>query len=66
MTYTECAPVSLQGQTCEIGGNRRGELTGRLYEEITAIQTGEIEDRHQWNMLVPLETSPEIAISATG
>ncbi len=32
-----------------------GELTRRLYDELTGIQCGRIEDRHGWNLVVPLD-----------
>ena len=32
-----------------------GELTRRLYDELTGIQSGRIEDRHGWNLVVPLD-----------
>ncbi|MCH8842445.1 MAG: branched-chain amino acid aminotransferase [SAR324 cluster bacterium] len=46
--------ISFRGETLTVNENRMGELTRRLYEEITAIQTGEIADRHGWNMLVQI------------
>ena len=32
-----------------------GELTRRLYDELTGIQTGRVEDRHGWNLVVTLD-----------
>jgi len=31
-----------------VNRNRVGELSRRLYQEITGIQYGEIPDRHRW------------------
>jgi len=35
-----------------IGDGGAGELTRRLYDEITGIQLGEIDDRHGWNRVL--------------
>ncbi len=32
-----------------------GELTRRLYDELTGIQTGRVADRHAWNLVVSLD-----------
>ena len=56
-------PVSRLGyrdETFSIGNGASGELTQELYEQITAIQFGEVEDRYDWNMMVEQE-----AITAT-
>jgi branched-chain amino acid aminotransferase len=39
---------SRRGQEVKVNGGRTGELSLRLYREITGIQYGEIEDRHHW------------------
>lgn len=48
-------PVSRLGyrdETFAIGNGSSGELTQELYETITAIQFGELEDRYDWNMII--------------
>ncbi len=37
-----------------IGNGEAGELTRALYDQITGIQLGEIEDRHGWNRIVEI------------
>lgn len=37
-----------QGKTIEIGTGKIGEFAERLYDEITGIQYGKIEDTHGW------------------
>jgi branched-chain amino acid aminotransferase len=39
---------SCRGREVQVNGGRTGELSLRLYREITGIQYGEIEDRHRW------------------
>ena len=39
---------SCRGQEVQVNRGRTGELSLRLYREITGIQYGEIEDRHRW------------------
>ncbi len=39
---------SCRGQEVRVNGGRTGELSLRLYREITGIQYGDIEDRHHW------------------
>lgn len=58
--------ISYKGETCTIHDNGLGELTRRLYDEITAIQHGEIEDRHGWNMVVEVEPGDALAMPAAG
>jgi branched-chain amino acid aminotransferase len=40
--------LSYRGQEALVNRSRVGELSRRLFEEITGIQYGEIEDRHRW------------------
>jgi branched-chain amino acid aminotransferase len=40
--------LSYQGQETPVNRGRVGELSRKLYREITGIQYGEIEDRHRW------------------
>ena len=44
--------IACRGDEWVINGNATGELTRELYDTITGIQLGEIEDRHGWNRLV--------------
>jgi branched-chain amino acid aminotransferase len=39
---------SFRGKDARVGTSGVGPLSRRLYEEITGIQYGEIEDRHHW------------------
>jgi len=39
---------SCRGREVQVNGGRTGELSLRLYREITGIQYGEIGDRHHW------------------
>ncbi len=47
--------IAYRGKEWVINGNATGELTRELYDTITGIQLGEIEDRHGWNRLIPVE-----------
>ena len=40
--------LSWQGEEFAIDGGQAGELSRKLFHEITGIQYGEIEDRHRW------------------
>ena len=51
--------IACRGREWVINGNATGELTRELYDTITAIQRGEIEDRHGWNRLIPVENGKE-------
>jgi branched-chain amino acid aminotransferase len=44
--------IGYRGQHLPIGEGRMGPLARRLYDEITGIQYGKIEDRHGWTVLV--------------
>lgn len=60
-------PVSRLGygeETFAIGNGASGELTQQLYEEITAIQFGESEDRYHWNMIVEPDEQPAATVAA--
>lgn len=46
--------IGYQGETHKVPGSTPGEVTRRLYDEITGIQYGKLPDRHGWNLLVPL------------
>ena len=58
--------IKYQEQELEINNSTAGDVTKALYEEITAIQYGDIEDRHGWNMIVELTAPGARAIPATG
>jgi len=46
--------IGYQGEVFEVQGTMPGELTMRLYDEITGIQYGKLPDRHDWTVRVPL------------
>jgi branched-chain amino acid aminotransferase len=49
--------ISYRGEHLAINAGRAGDVTRRLYDELTGIQRGEIADRHAWNRLLTVETS---------
>ena len=48
------ASIGFEGVVYEVSGKPPGELTLRLYDELTGIQYGKLEDRHNWNVKVPI------------
>ncbi len=40
--------LSCHGKEIDVNGGRTGDLSARLYREITGIQYGEVADRHHW------------------
>lgn len=48
------ARIGYQGEVFDVASTPPGELTRRLYDELTGIQYGKIEDRHDWNVSIPL------------
>ena len=46
------ARIGYRGENFELASPAPGELTRRLYDELTGIQAGRIEDRHGWNLMV--------------
>ena len=59
--------IACRGETLPVHGGTRGELAQRLYDEITGIQTGEIADRHGWNLLIDLKAPRQaVAVTAAG
>ena len=48
------ASIGYQDEIYSIAGTPPGELTLRLYDELTGIQYGKIKDRHDWNQYVAL------------
>jgi branched-chain amino acid aminotransferase len=57
--------IAYRGETLLVNNDQPGELAERLYHEITAIQYGEIADRHGWNRLIDLEAEA-LPASAAG
>ena len=47
--------IGYQDEVFDIGNGIAGELTQKLYQDITAIQYGEIEDRYGWTIIVEPE-----------
>jgi branched-chain amino acid aminotransferase len=47
--------ISYRGEHLTINDGQAGEVTRRLYDEVTGIQMGEIADRHGWNRLVKID-----------
>ena len=47
--------IACRGEELVINDDAAGELTRELYDTITGIQLGEVEDRHGWNRLVRIE-----------
>ena len=56
---TPVGRIACRGEEWTINDNVSGELTRELYDAITGIQLGEIEDRHGWNRLIPVENGEE-------
>ena len=48
------ASIGYQNEVYRVATTPPGELTRRLYDELTGIQYGKIEDSHRWNHCVPL------------
>jgi branched-chain amino acid aminotransferase len=48
------AEMSYQGERLTVAPPVPGELTQRLYDGITAIQYGQVPDRHGWNVVVEI------------
>ncbi len=46
--------MSYRGVEFTVNGGKAGELSGKLFDEITGIQYGEIPDRYGWVHKVPL------------
>ena len=46
------ARIAYRGENFELAAAVPGELTQRLYDELTGIQTGRVEDRHGWNLVL--------------
>ena len=48
------ASIGYQGEVFKLAATSPGELTQRLYDEITGIQYGKLPDPHGWNVRVAL------------
>ena len=48
------AGMGYKGEMLQVAGSVPGEVTQRLYDGITGIQYGKLEDRHGWNVRVPI------------
>ena len=60
-------PVSRIGYKDEIfniGNGASGEMTQMLYDQVTAIQFGETEDRYGWNMIIETDAVAEAEATA--
>ncbi|MCZ6474123.1 MAG: branched-chain amino acid aminotransferase [SAR324 cluster bacterium] len=60
------ASIGYRGQVLRVGPPVPGELTKRLYDEITAIQYGNVADRHGWTLRVPIPQPAGAARQSTG
>ncbi len=48
------ASIGFKGEVFQVATTPPGELTRRLYDELTGIQYGKLPDRHDWNVRVPI------------
>lgn len=53
--------LAWRGETFTVNDNQAGPLTRELYDLITGIQLGEIEDGYGWNHVIELESAPQTA-----
>ena len=58
--------IAYRGEHLTINNSEAGEVTRRLYDELTGIQLGEIPDRHGWNRLVKIDESASQKRAASG
>ncbi|MDH4003183.1 MAG: branched-chain amino acid aminotransferase [Xanthomonadales bacterium] len=54
------ASIGFKGETFQVASTPPGELTLRLYDELTGIQYGKLADRHGWNVTASL---PQVSAS---
>jgi branched-chain amino acid aminotransferase len=61
------ASIGFKGEVFQVAATPPGELTLRLYDELTGIQYGKLSDRHGWNVRVPVPqaSAPSAAIQPT-
>jgi len=48
------ASIGFKDEVFALASSSPGELTRRLYDEITGIQYGKLPDRYDWTLRVPL------------
>ena len=62
------ASIGFKGEVFQVATAPPGELTLRLYDELTGIQYGKLTDRHGWNVAVspPQTTSTSAETQAAG
>ncbi len=53
------ASIGYQGEVFHLAKSPPGELTLRLYDELTGIQYGKLADRHGWNVPVAIPREKE-------
>ena len=53
------ASIGFKGEVFQVATTPPGELTLRLYDELTGIQYGKLTDRHGWNVTVSLPRADE-------
>ena len=56
------ASIGFKGEVFQVASKPPGELTLRLYDELTGIQYGKLPDRHGWNVGAPM---PQATASST-
>lgn len=55
VTIAPVGGISFRGEHLAINNGEPGEVTRRLYDQVTGIQLGEIPDGHGWNRLVSVD-----------
>jgi branched-chain amino acid aminotransferase len=62
------ASIGFKGEVFQVASTPPGELTLRLYDELTGIQYGKLADRHGWNVAVslPQASASSAATQAAG
>ena len=62
------ASIGFKGEVFQVASTPPGELTLRLYDELTSIQYGKLADRHGWNVAVslPQASASSAATQAAG
>ena len=48
------ASIGFKGEVFQVANTPPGELTLRLYDELTGIQYGKLADRYNWNVRVAI------------
>lgn len=65
VTIAPVGGISYQGEHLTINNGESGEVTRRLYDQVTDIQLGEIPDTHGWNRLVSVDEDSASMVAAT-